>query len=132
MNAINNKHEHLDVLVSSHQPEPSTLKNYIIGFTSSVILTMFAYLAVTHQFAGKWVMIIILAVLAMSQFVIQLIYFLHINQEFAPRLKLIVLLSMLTVVVILVGGSIWIMNNLNGRMMDTKAMEQYMNAQNSL
>lgn len=124
--------EKLDLLVSAHQPESSSLKNYIIGFVGSISLTLIAYLIASHQFASKWVIIAILAVLALTQFILQLIFFLHLNQEFSPRLRLIVFISMISVVIILVGGSIWIINNLSGRMMDTRAMEQYMNAQNIL
>jgi len=122
-----------DILVSTHQPENASLKGYVIGFIGSLLLTMTAYLMVRYGQLDKPIMIAILAVLALAQFVVQLVYFLHIGKEFSPRLKLIVLVFMVSVVLILVGGSIWIMNNLNGRvMMNTKQMEQYMNEQDNL
>lgn len=77
-------------------------------------------------------MVIILAVLALSQFVLQLVYFLHVGKEFSPRLKLLVTIFMVMIVFILVAGSIWIMNNLNGRMMTHSNMVKYMNSQDGL
>ena len=124
--------EPVDILVSRDQPESATLKNYIIGFSSSIVLTLCAYLIARADMFKKPLMIGLLAVLALSQFIVQLIYFLHVGKEFSPRLKQIVMFFMIMVVVILVGGSIWIMNSLTGRMMNTKQMIQYMNNQDNL
>lgn len=125
-------HQPTDILVSNHQPENATLKSYLIGFVGSLLLTMTAYLMVRYGQIDKPLMIGLLAFLALAQFAVQLIYFLHIGKEFSPRLKLIVLVFMVTIVFILVGGSIWIMNNLTGRMMSNKQMVQYMNNQDNL
>ena len=120
----------IDILVSTHQPDNASLRAYIIGFVGSIILTLSAYLMVRYAQIDKPIMIGILAVLALAQFIVQLVYFLHIGKEFSPRLKLIVLGFMIAIVVILVTGSLWIMSNLNGRMMmTTKQMEEYMNQQ---
>jgi len=122
----------IDVLVSAHQPEEASLRGYIIGFVGSLILTLTAYLLVRFDQLNQPVMVGILAVLAFSQFILQLVYFLHIGKEFSPRLKLIVLLFMISIVFILVGGSLWIMHNLDGRMFTTKYMERYMQRENIL
>jgi len=120
----------IDILVSTHQPDKASLKAYVIGFVGSIILTLSAYLMVRYAQIDKPIMIGILAVLALTQFIVQLVYFLHIGQEFSPRLKLIVLTFMIAIVFILVAGSLWIMSSLNGRMMmSTKQMEEYMNQQ---
>jgi len=122
----------LDILVSDHQPENATFKSYLIGFTSSLFITLCAYFLAKNHLLGKPYMVILLAILAITQFVVQLIFFLHVGREFSPRLKLIVMFFMITIVIILVGGSIWIMHNLNGRVMSTKQMEQYMTNENVL
>ncbi len=121
-----------DVMVSLHQPEEATLKKYVIGFTGSLVLTFGAYLLTQYGALSKPVMIIVLAILALSQFVLQLIYFLHVGKEFSPRLKLLVTIFMVLIVFILVAGSIWIMDNLKGRMMSQSNMVKYMNSQNGL
>ena len=122
----------VDVLVSRNEPETATLKKYVIGFSSSLVLTLCAYLLARANMFNKPVMVGLLAALALTQFIIQLIYFLHVGKEFSPRLKQLVMFFMIIVVFILVGGSIWIMNNLSSRMMDTKQMIRYMNNQDNL
>ncbi|MCL4357316.1 cytochrome C oxidase subunit IV family protein [Patescibacteria group bacterium] len=75
----------------------------------------------------------LLAVLTLIQFLVQLFFFLHVGREFSPRFKLMMTTFMILVVIILVGGSLWIMHSLNGRVMpSTKQKEQYMNAQDNL
>jgi cytochrome o ubiquinol oxidase subunit IV len=59
------------------------------------------------------------------------VFFLHLGRETRPRWKLAVFLFMLGVILILVFGSLWIMTNLNYRMMP-KQMVQYMNSQAGL
>ncbi len=108
-------------------PEGS-LKTYISGFVLSIVLTLTAYELVVH---GKYSVDIIIAAivgLALIQFLIQLLFFLHLGRETKPRWKLFVLLFMIMVVLILVFGSIWIMNNLNYRM-TPQQQNQYMNNQ---
>jgi cytochrome o ubiquinol oxidase operon protein cyoD len=123
-----------DVLVSAHQPENVSLRGYVIGFIASIILTLSAYLLTRHGGMSKGVLVVLLSGLAFSQFIVQLIYFLHIGKEFAPRLKLMMLAFMLTVVIILVGGSLWIMNNLSHRMNmpSVQQMTNYMKSQDNL
>jgi len=122
----------IDILVSTHQPDEASLKGYIIGFVGSIILTMTAYLLVRFDQLNQPIMVGILAILAFSQFILQLVFFLHLGKEFSPRLKLIVFLVMIMIVFILVGGSIWIMHNLDGRMFTVKYMERYMQQENIL
>lgn len=124
--------ESSDILLSRHQPEAVTLKGYIIGFASSLVLTMIAYLLVRYGSLNKSVLVVVLSLLALIQFGVQLIYFLHVGREFTPRLKLMIMLFMFAIVFIIVGGSIWIMNNIDGRMMNPKQMVHYMNNQDNL
>lgn len=52
---------------------------------------------------------IIIIVMALMQFVVQLLFFMHIKDEEKPRYNLIALVFGLAVMVIIVGGSMWIM-----------------------
>lgn len=101
-----------------------SLKGYIVGFGLSLGLTVLAFLFVTNhistqhaQFSHNF-LIIVLAVLAFSQFIVQMVFFLHLGTEKRPRWKLMMFGFMVLVVLILVVGSIWIMQNLNYNMMD--------------
>jgi cytochrome o ubiquinol oxidase subunit IV len=88
-------------------------KPYLIGFLSSLVLTLAAYLTVTHHTLTRRLLIASVAALALIQAVVQLVFFLHLGDETKPRWRLTVLLFMLMVVGILVFGSLWIMYNLN-------------------
>lgn len=122
---------------STDVPKASTpsglkLSTYITGYLLSVGLTLCAYLLVTHQSDSHyWFVVSAIAVLAIAQFLVQITYFLHISFASKERWRLVVLLFMMTIVLILVIGSIWIMNNLNYRM-TPQQMNTYMQDQDSL
>lgn len=100
---------------------------YSIGFIGSLILTLSAYYLVTAQiFTGMTVAVIIIA-MALVQCAVQLIFFLHLGQEGRPRWRLVTMLSMLAIFIVIIFGSIWVMYDLNGRMMPTEQqMTEYM------
>lgn len=108
-----------------------TLKNYVIGFLLSIILTLTAYfitavhLQTNHNFPPDQIAMYILAGLGITQFIVQLIFFLHLGRGSKSRWNLIVFLFAFTVIVILVAGSLWIMQNLNYNM-TPKDIYQYM------
>jgi len=104
------------------------LRSYVFGFAASLALTFGAYaLAVRHSLTRRW-LIAALAVLALTQFMVQLVAFLHLGRETRPRWKLLVFGFMVGVVVILVLGSLWIMYNLNYHM-SLQQQYQYLNNQ---
>ncbi len=96
-----------------------TRNMYIIGFVSSIVLTVIAFGIVglhteTNQMIPSHDIIVpILLGLAVTQLFVQIIFFLHLGQESKPRLNLMAFLFMLLVVVIVVFGSLWIMQNLD-------------------
>ncbi|MBI3889507.1 cytochrome o ubiquinol oxidase subunit IV [Candidatus Saccharibacteria bacterium] len=96
---------------------------YVIGFVLSLIITLVAFWMVyAHTHGAQFsfpsnVLIPMLGILAFSQFVVQLVYFLHLGTEQKPRWKLVVFWFMVIVVLIVVVGSLWIMQNLNYNMM---------------
>ncbi len=104
---------------------------YLLGFVSSIALTVGAYLLATHSSADKNLLALVLGVLAIVQFIVQMLLFLHIGEERGPRWKFAAMLMMLIVVLILVFASIWIMNNLNYRM-TPQQIQQYMKSQDNL
>lgn len=118
-----------DSLIVSHHASVIGLKSYVIGFISSLILTMISYLSVVnHLFSYSWLEAFILFI-AVVQFIVQLIYFLHLGKENKPKYRLLMFSFMIMVVLLIVVGSIWIMANLNYRM-TPKQMNNYMLNQN--
>ena len=122
--------EHTPVVVEQTE-EQLVLKKYVVGFVGSVGLTLAAYLISTRGNLSVGTIMVLLSVLALLQFMTQMIFFLHLGTERKPRWKLGVLCFMLGVVLILVVGSIWIMNNLNYHM-TPQQMQQYLKNQDSL
>jgi len=106
------------------------LTSYTVGFVLSILLTLAAYFSVTqHIFTGN-ALIIFIAILALVQLVVQLFFFLHLN-KMKSRWNAVIFWFMLLIVAILVGGSLWIMKNLNYNMTPAQ-INAYMNNQDSL
>ena len=114
------------------QDDKPKFKTYLSGYLLSVCLTLAAYFLVVKRTASDYrFVLIVITALAFVQFLVQLAYFLHISIHSRERWRLIVLAFMVSIVSILVFGSIWIMNNLNYRMTPTE-INNYMQDQDSL
>lgn len=98
--------------------QPASLGTYIAGFLFSLSLTLAAFLLVWRQVDSdrqmfrEGFLLTFVAVLALTQLLVQLVFFLHLGRESKPRWNLTVLSFALIVVVILVFGSLWIMESL--------------------
>ncbi len=110
---------------------------YTIGFVLSLALTFVAYLVATHVAVSPVIAVNstvgILLLLALSQFIVQAIFFLHLGTGRSSRVRLAALGFAITIILILVIGSLWIMTHLNERMMaDPAQMQQYMDNQQGI
>jgi cytochrome o ubiquinol oxidase subunit IV len=112
-------------IVSRHGAHRGNLRSYSTGFILSLILTFAAYILVVENVFSGWVLFSALVGLAISQLLVQLIFFLHLGSESKPRWNLLVFLFMLLVLIILVFGSLWIMNNLNYHNMSPSDTNKY-------
>jgi cytochrome o ubiquinol oxidase operon protein cyoD len=99
-------------VVSHHEAGQGSVRSYSIGFGLSLLLTLSAYAITVKGSLHGWGLIYLLSVLAVTQLTVQLICFLHVGRESKPRWNLTALLFAVMVVLILVFGSLWIMNNL--------------------
>ncbi len=94
-----------------------SLKPLITGFLLSLILILSAYwLTTSHLLSGLSMMAAILT-LACIQALIQCLYFLNLGAESHPRWSLITFVFTVIVLIIVIGGSLWIMYNLDYNMM---------------
>lgn len=108
---------HADNLAENRKEWHGTLKSYMVGFIASVILTSISfYLVVTKPFSVETI-IFTIAGLALVQAIFQLLYFLHVGKEKKPRWETGVFYFMVLVLVIIVIGSLWIMYDLDHRVM---------------
>jgi len=92
---------------------------YITGFLISIALTLAAFFAVVHpeffHFDSTAVLTAIL-VLATLQFLTQAIFFLHLGPGSESRWDVAIFASTIILILIIVVGSLWIMNHLNYNM----------------
>ena len=100
-----------------------TIKSYVIGFISSLLLTMLSFSLVVFKLLSGHVLVYTLIALAVVQAIVQLIFFLHIGQEAKPRWETMAFAFTVLVLLIIVVGSLWIMNDLNERMMPEMSKE---------
>lgn len=90
-------------------------KSYTVGFLLAIALTIVPFgLVMTHASVGTP---LIIAVFALAQILVHVVYFLHVDRSEAQRWNLTALLFTAIVVCIILGGSIWIMHNLYVNMM---------------
>jgi cytochrome o ubiquinol oxidase operon protein cyoD len=120
-------------LVSHFEPPHASVRNYVTAFVSCIVLTVLAYLAATNDSLNHNVAIAAVASLAIVQCLVQLRKFLHLGDEFKPRWKLWVFATMLSIILIIVIGSLWIMANLNYRMQHSpESLNEYVHSQDGL
>ena len=114
-----------------------TMTSYVTGFVLSILLTLVAFMLVQMHLdgsgLGRQAVIGGVAGLAFAQFLVQLVFFLHLGRETKPRWKLVMFLFAILVILIVVIGSLWIMYNLNYNMapMSEQEVQEYIDRQNS-
>jgi cytochrome o ubiquinol oxidase operon protein cyoD len=103
----------------------SNLRTYTFGYLLSIILTLAAvWLFRLHEYTGHVFpthteLRVSFAVLAICQIIIQLLFFLHMGRGQKSEWRAVVLCFALFVVMVIVGGSLWIMQNLQTNMQNT-------------
>lgn len=104
---------HQETHVEQQGSSQKTLKAYVVGFVFCVILTLMAFGAVEKRFLSDTYLYIALAGLAIVQLFVQSICFLRLNASAEGRWNLFPFLFAILIMAILVGGTLWIMYNLN-------------------
>lgn len=99
---------------------------YTVGLILSVMGTLLAYVVVSGKLFSAAATTTIVAVLAVLQLIAQLVFFLHLGRGREARWKSVAFVFMLIILVIVIGGSLWIMYNLNYHMMTPQDMNTYM------
>ncbi len=95
-------------------------KPVVLGFFVSLVITFALYRAADRSHLTGDLFAISVFGLAIFQTIIQLVLFLQIGMESKPKWPSISLLFAIVVILIVVGGSMWIMNNLNYNLMPMK------------
>jgi cytochrome o ubiquinol oxidase operon protein cyoD len=92
------------------------LKSYVIGFVLALVLTAIPFALVAANPLPKLATLVIIAVAAGAQVLVHLRYFLHLDLTSTPRENLLAIVFAAILIVIMVGGSFWIMLDLHDRM----------------
>lgn len=112
-------------VTSNH--EHGTTKSYVIGFLLSLIFTFIPYYLVINQTVwGKTLLATILG-FAVVQMVIQITFFLHLGRGPKPNWNLFFFISTVGIILLVVGGSIMIINNLHYNMSPTDKVKKLAN-----
>ena len=95
-----------------------TFRSYMTGFVLSVILTAIPFWLVMGDVLGDTLKTsIVIMAFAAVQIVVHMIYFLHMNTKSEGGWTFLALAFTLTLVVITLAGSIWVMYHMDQNMM---------------
>lgn len=107
-------HAHDDFQESSH----FTLRTYLTGFAGAAVLTVAAFwLVMTRAIPNATVAGAVVMALAVAQILVHTFAFLHLNAKAQGGWTLVAYVFTAVLVVITIGGSLWIMQHLNLNMM---------------
>jgi cytochrome o ubiquinol oxidase subunit IV len=90
---------------------------YIKGFVFALVLTGIPFGLVVAGLLPRFATLVVIAILALVQVVVHLRYFLHIDLKSTPRDNLLALAFAAVLICIMIGGTLWIMLDLDARMM---------------
>ncbi|MFC3023637.1 cytochrome o ubiquinol oxidase subunit IV [Vibrio zhugei] len=98
----------------SNQHAESSVKGYVVGFIMALVLTIVPFYFAATQSLPETTTYIIMFTCAIIQVIVHFIYFLHMEIKTEEgRWNFVSLMFSAIVVFIVIGGSIWIMWNLN-------------------
>ncbi|ASS65261.1 MULTISPECIES: cytochrome o ubiquinol oxidase subunit IV [unclassified Paenibacillus] len=87
-----------------------SLKSYTIGFIISIVLTVIPMLVVFNGLMSRTGTLLVILVTAILQLLVQLFFFMHINEGEKPRYNVMALVLGFVIVITIVAGSVWIMS----------------------
>jgi cytochrome o ubiquinol oxidase subunit IV len=100
----------------------ASLQRYVIGLALAALLTVISFYVVGSQLIWEPGIPVALAVLAIAQIGVHLIFFLHVTSGPENTNNVLALAFGVLIVGLVVGGSIWIMAHLNQNMMTMDQM----------
>jgi len=112
------EHGSSDPQAHGDEDAQGTLRSYLVGFFLSVALTAVPFwLVMSDALADKLTTSIVIMAFAAVQIVVHMIYFLHMNTKSEGGWTFISMVFTLTLVVVTLVGSIWVMYHLDENMM---------------
>ncbi|MEG6508018.1 cytochrome o ubiquinol oxidase subunit IV [Methyloligella sp. 2.7D] len=100
----------------THEHHGANLRDYVIGFVLAVILTAIPFWLVMSEAAAPSVLLPTILIIGAAQMLVHLKYFLHLLGPDGTWNISSLLLTIL-IVSIVIGGTLWVMYELNNNMM---------------
>ena len=104
----------MDNAPSRHSP---TRSGYLTGLVLAVLLTAIPFGLVVFDLLSPVPALVAIAIAAIIQILVHLRYFLHLSLMFTARDNFVALFFAAFLILVMVGGSLWIMFDLHNRMM---------------
>ena len=106
--------DHHDDDVGPH----STMREYVIGFVLSVILTAIPFwLVMADVISNRTVAVLVLGGFAVVQILVHMVYFLHMNGKVEGGWTMLSTIFTVVFVAIAIAGTLWVMFHMNSNMM---------------
>ena len=112
---------------SEPKSEHGTKKSYVIGLMLSLLFTFIPYWLVVSQTVSGTALLATIMGFAVLQMVVQITFFLHLGRGPKPNWNLFFFIATVGIILIVVGGSIMIINNLNYNMMPSDQTKKLTN-----
>lgn len=90
-----------------------SVTSYATGFVLSLVLTLIPFWVVMHGLLSHAAALILISGAAILQILVHLRYFLHLDASSEARWNLLALLLTVMIMVLFVGGTMWIMYHLH-------------------
>lgn len=104
-------------MIDSHHGWNASYKPQFLGLVISLILTVAAYRITIDYDVTESLLIWTIVGLGFLQALVQLVFFLHLGFESKPHWGMITFLFTVLITLIVIGGSLWIMSNLDYNLM---------------
>ncbi|HLB52154.1 MAG TPA: cytochrome o ubiquinol oxidase subunit IV [Chlamydiales bacterium] len=109
--------EHEPTLEEVQKEYHGTLKSYLLGFFYCLCLTLASFGLVITKALSLRNLVYALVALALIQAIIQLRFFLKLGHERKPHWQTMIFAFLVLILLIIAGGSLWVMFDLNNRLM---------------
>ncbi|THD55421.1 MAG: cytochrome o ubiquinol oxidase subunit IV [Bradyrhizobium sp.] len=128
MSELHELHDYRDVAPGDEEEVRvgPRLLGYVVGLGLAIVLTITSFFVAGTDLVWQPSIPVALVVLAMAQMGVHLVFFLHITTGADNTNNVLALAFGLLIVFLVIGGSLWIMSNLNHNMMP---MDQIMQMQ---
>jgi len=94
-----------------------TVGKYMVGFLLAIGLTVLSFGIIAAGIQPKYAAVVGLVLAAVVQILVHLYYFLHLDLSKELRWNFVAIVFTTLIVLIFIGGTVWIIFTLNARMM---------------